>query len=104
MVAAQVDDVRILFLELGQNVADELRVLLRPLRTPAQLPSVDDVSVENKLLRRRVAKKMVHLFDLGIGRSKVHIRDDDRSVGNDCFLHAKGRTYPVRLIRHDELG
>jgi hypothetical protein len=76
------------FLGFFQDRPDELGVLSGPLGAAAQLPAVNDVAIENKLLRARVLQKMKDLPNLAIRGPEVNIRKDDGTESKYCFFHA----------------
>ena len=92
VVSAEVDDLGIALLQFLEDDADEARVSLSPLTGAFELPSVDDVTVEDKFLAADVTEEVVYFLYFAISSAEVDIRKDDSADAEVLFNHGvKGR-------------
>ena len=84
MVAADVNDVGA-FRCAFQDEAEEFRVLLFPRSRFAQLPSVNDIAIEDECLASVVLEKVNDFFRFGGRGAQVQVGKDDGAVA--CFFH-----------------
>ena len=66
MVASEIDDFQLLLLNTFEDVAYELGVILSPFAAAFELPSVDDIAVENQELAACVLQEMDGFLGLAI--------------------------------------
>ena len=83
VIAAEVDDLRVFFLEFFQYDADEARVGFGPTAPALELPAVDDVAVEDEFFAAHVTEKMVHLGGFTFAGAEVDVGEDN---GTDAEL------------------
>ena len=88
VVAPKVNDLRAPLLHFLEHNAHETRVRLLPAPTTPQLPSVDDVAVEDQLVAPDMLQEMVHLVGLGVDGAEMDIGDD---YGADVLFHEARR-------------
>ena len=92
VVSAEVDDLGIALLQFLEDDADEARVSLSQLTGAFELPSVDDVTVEDKFLAADVTEEVVYFLYFAISSAEVDIRKDDSADAEVLFIHGvKGR-------------
>jgi len=65
---------------LAQQFLDEHIVILRPIPLAPQLPAVDKIADDVKMLAVRIPQKFQQFANLGVFRAEVNVGNPDRAV------------------------
>src|SRR3546814_20361908 len=75
-------------LGLGQNLADDIGVLLRPEPAAAQTPAVDDVTDQIQRFAVVLLEEIDQMTGLAVRCTEMHIGDPDRAIARLCVARS----------------
>ena len=85
VIPSEVNDLGVAFFQFFKDDADEAGVGFGPMTGARELPTVDDIAVENKFFATRVPEEMINFGGLGFDGPQMDIGKDDGADAEKIF-------------------